>query len=257
MDQERELSLSYISARLKSIQQGTSAERQAHLPLLATGLAVAITLRLCVLMDTRSRLRRALCSTEEIPHKLDGLAKAPVGKYGEVDPARVIAAAQAMRAKLHVMIGNIDANIARLTADAKTLSGTLTRLPRLKAESSGRPGTQEMAIALLNATIEAANDESEQEIITIAPETSALLEHIAASARRTSALVGSIQKKAALPFGRAPGDTRLETMRFPAAETKTEAKTEAKAETDPDTLAMTNLRRMLAQLRSGLSGGLH
>ena len=248
MDQERELSLSYISARLKSIQQGISAEHKAHLPLLATGLAVAITLRLCVLMDTRSRLRRALCSTEEIPHKLDGVAKEPAGKYGEADPAQVIAAAEAMRVKLHAMIGNIDANIARLTADAKTLSSALMTLPRLKAESGGRPGTQEMAVALLNITVEAANDESEQEVIMIAPETSTLLKRIAASSRQTSALMGSIQKRAAMPFARTPDASRLETKPFSAAA--------ANAKTEPDALAMTNLRRLLAQLRGGL-GGLH
>jgi len=247
MDQERELSLSYISARLKSIQQGTSAERKAHLPLLATGLAVAITLRLCVLMDTRSRLRRALCGTEEIPHKLDDIARKPGGKYGEADPTQVIAATEAMRAKLHTMIGNIDTNIARLTADAKTLSNALMTLPRLKAESGSKPDTQEMAIALLNTTVEAANDESEQEeVITIAPETSALLDHIAASSKRASMLVGSIQKKAAVPFVRTSCAPRFGATPLPPAV--------ANIETDSDTLAMTNLRRLLAQLRAGLSG---
>jgi len=247
------------------VQLGAANVRKQHLPLLATGLAVTLVLRLCVMMDTRARLRSALQNSQKIPGKIDEVLKSPAAKELEAGAGDMMAATEKMRAKLRTMIASLDANVLRLTGDAETLASALAAVSRPPAEIPNAPNAPAMAVALLNATIDAARADAieNDDPCFISDDVRELLSRTANSARETCNLFATLKQRARREtvsttpqFGRRCSDTllpRVGVARMLSAISHGGSAPSRLPGTDLDkTRHVENLRRMIEEMRKNV-----
>ncbi|MDR1423941.1 MAG: hypothetical protein LBI92_04965 [Azoarcus sp.] len=173
-----EFSSASISDIMNFIQQEAGKIGKNGPSGLGASLSLLIALRLCALMDVRTRVRRAWQEAESIAPDL-------VRAKDEVDFDQLRAKTWVMCTRLSVVLGSIDGDIDSLCDAAEKL------VVALSAKEQGVTGRKFVpeAIALLNILIGAVRDElPEQDSVVITDEARDLIERIAVSSKETGGI---------------------------------------------------------------------
>jgi len=162
------------------IQQNRTPDGKINLPKAGVGLAVLIVLRLCSLMNVRSRIWQSLKKVRAIPAKLRDVPQDMRGETNEIE--EILSASEAMYKKLRMALVNANHNVDYLCEMAETLAETMSNWAD-KSEGIRH------AVALLSATVDSARTaESAQAPETITDDVRELISRVSGAPQAEAAV---------------------------------------------------------------------